>query len=434
MRFALIENEQRIAQGIRNLRKGLTKLGVRRASSRPLSLSRSRADVGRLGTFATVPTLRRAGLAARPARRPRAGGEPDRRRARRRRRASRSSSGAAAGPSTSSSSTLPEDGLVDLLVAEIGQVDGVDVEDVRTVDPDRHDRQLAALESARPLVEARRRAMSCSTCCARTAWSTSRATGRSSLDLEHTVAVGVAGAPARGGVARRLPRRQPASRRPRRRQGRPRRPGVGRARRSWLAVAVGRASRPFRCRERRQLAALGPHRRRRRWPSTGGAGIVRTPECRHDRGPAPASARRRAATARRRRRRRCGRRGRRTRRRAASAAATSSSDAPHALGQPGEVGGAERGGLLARGPADGHAELVGLQLQQQVHHRRPAVDPQRRAPRRPDALGHRVDHVAGLVRHRLDHGPGEVGAGRAAGDADDRCRGRTDPTTGCRGR
>ena len=37
--------------------------------------------------------------------------------------------------------------------------------------------------------------------------------------------------------------------------------------------------------------------------------------------------------------------------------------------------------------------------------------------------GHRLDHVAGLVRHRLDDGPGEVGAGRAAGDADHRAPG-----------
>ncbi|MGE3325988.1 MAG: hypothetical protein AB7N61_11345 [Acidimicrobiia bacterium] len=50
--------------------------------------------------------------------------------------------------------TLPDEGLVDLLVAEIMQVDGVAVEDVRTVsDPDR-DHRLEALETAARLVEA----------------------------------------------------------------------------------------------------------------------------------------------------------------------------------------------------------------------------------------------------------------------------------------
>ena len=50
--------------------------------------------------------------------------------------------------------------------------------------------------------------------------------------------------------------------------------------------------------------------------------------------------------------------------------------APHALGQAGEVGGAERRRLLDAWPADRHLQLVGLELQQQVRsrrrHRRPA--------------------------------------------------------------
>ncbi len=50
--------------------------------------------------------------------------------------------------------TLPEPGLVELLVAEISEVDGVAVEDVRPVaDPDR-DLRLEALETAARLVEA----------------------------------------------------------------------------------------------------------------------------------------------------------------------------------------------------------------------------------------------------------------------------------------
>ena len=49
---------------------------------------------------------------------------------------------------------LPECGLLDLLVSEISQVDGVDVEDVRELAADRHDPGLAALGTAVRLVEA----------------------------------------------------------------------------------------------------------------------------------------------------------------------------------------------------------------------------------------------------------------------------------------
>jgi len=49
---------------------------------------------------------------------------------------------------------LPDDGLVDLLVAEMIQVDGVDVEDVRPLADALHDPRLDALESAAQLVAA----------------------------------------------------------------------------------------------------------------------------------------------------------------------------------------------------------------------------------------------------------------------------------------
>jgi hypothetical protein len=48
---------------------------------------------------------------------------------------------------------LPDDGLVDLLVTEIMQVDGVAVEDVRTVASDRPDPGLVALEVTAVLAE-----------------------------------------------------------------------------------------------------------------------------------------------------------------------------------------------------------------------------------------------------------------------------------------
>ena len=49
---------------------------------------------------------------------------------------------------------VPDSGLVDLLVAEIGQVDGVDVEDVRPLLADTHEPGLAVLEAAARLAGA----------------------------------------------------------------------------------------------------------------------------------------------------------------------------------------------------------------------------------------------------------------------------------------
>jgi hypothetical protein len=48
---------------------------------------------------------------------------------------------------------LADDALVDLLVAEIGEVDGVDVEDIRAHHGDGTDRAVAALEVSRAVVE-----------------------------------------------------------------------------------------------------------------------------------------------------------------------------------------------------------------------------------------------------------------------------------------
>lgn len=50
---------------------------------------------------------------------------------------------------------LPSQELLPLLLREIGQVDGVDVEDVRPGDPERADPRLAALETVAVLVEER---------------------------------------------------------------------------------------------------------------------------------------------------------------------------------------------------------------------------------------------------------------------------------------
>jgi hypothetical protein len=52
--------------------------------------------------------------------------------------------------------TLPDGDLVELLVHEIGQVDGVDVEDVRALHAGAHDPGLAAVTAAARLVDAAR--------------------------------------------------------------------------------------------------------------------------------------------------------------------------------------------------------------------------------------------------------------------------------------
>ena len=49
---------------------------------------------------------------------------------------------------------LPEATLLDLLVSEISQVDGVDVEDIHTLASERHEPGLTALEAAARVVEA----------------------------------------------------------------------------------------------------------------------------------------------------------------------------------------------------------------------------------------------------------------------------------------
>jgi hypothetical protein len=104
--------------------------------------------------------------------------------------------------------------------------------------------------------------------------------------------------------------------------------------------------------------------------------------------------------------------------------------APDALGQAGQVGRAEGGGLLDHRPGHRDLELVRLELEQQVHDRRPAVHPQL-GDGVAGSGGHGIDDVAGLERHGLDHGPGQLGRAGAPGDAHDRAPGVRGPTTGC---
>ena len=93
--------------------------------------------------------------------------------------------------------------------------------------------------------------------------------------------------------------------------------------------------------------------------------------------------------------------------------------APHALGQAGEVGGAECCCLGDCGPGDGHLELIGLDLQEEVVGSGAAVGAQR-ADRTAGRVAHGLDDVARLVRHRLQDGAGEVSPARATREAEDR--------------
>jgi hypothetical protein len=152
--------------------------------------------------------------------------------------------------------TLPEAGLVDLLVAEMGQVDGVDVEDVRAVEPGPVDRQLAALDSAARIVEARSREelldLLCANCMAdfESDWAVA-------LDLAHTLAVASHGQPPEAAwLAAFLAGSRHLGDHGGEKVG-PDDLAWVELERSMLAVAVGRRNRPYRYRERRQLAALG---------------------------------------------------------------------------------------------------------------------------------------------------------------------------------
>ena len=142
VRFALIENEQRIAQGIRNLKRGLHQarlMPARLARIRPHgrhdgdARRRRRSDLGirriAVSTVSSCGSGSRIGR-ARSARWPAGIGAVARRRRRHRDPRARRR----AGDRRAGRQRCPTTGLIDLLVAEIGQVDGVAVEDVRPID------------------------------------------------------------------------------------------------------------------------------------------------------------------------------------------------------------------------------------------------------------------------------------------------------------
>jgi hypothetical protein len=148
---------------------------------------------------------------------------------------------------------LPERGLVDLLVAEIGQVDGVDVEDVRELAGDRHDAGLAALATAVRLVEGPDAGAVLRTLCEQTL-ADFEADWAMALRLEPVEAVVEVGAtpPAAWVAAFVLGSRHLDNGT----EGCPDDVAWADLPAGGVALALGRKGRPFRWRERRQLASL----------------------------------------------------------------------------------------------------------------------------------------------------------------------------------
>lgn len=151
--------------------------------------------------------------------------------------------------------SLPEAGLVDLLIAEIGQVEGVNVEDVRPMPPAARDPRLDALETAAILVEqisveALHEAL------AAHAMHDFEATWSTVLDLDGPVALAAVGAvPAAPWLAAFVAGSRSSVRVVAGESG-PDDIAWATLGGADLAVVLGRDGRPFRARERQQLTAL----------------------------------------------------------------------------------------------------------------------------------------------------------------------------------
>ena len=92
---------------------------------------------------------------------------------------------------------------------------------------------------------------------------------------------------------------------------------------------------------------------------------------------------------------------------------------PDARSQPGQKGGAERGRLGLAWPPHRDAEQIGLELAQNVHDGRTAIDP-KLTKRLVRVALHRLDHVARLVSHCFHRCAHQLRASAAARQPDDR--------------
>jgi hypothetical protein len=149
---------------------------------------------------------------------------------------------------------LPDSGLVALLVNEISEVDGVDVEDVRPAG-DLPDARLDALESAARLVAAEsteellRELVDCAHRVFESDWA-------AALDIEDRVLVAVEGSPPPPAWLAAFVAGSRSSAAVAAGDCGPDDAAWSILEDSPLAVVLGRRGRPFRARERRQLAAL----------------------------------------------------------------------------------------------------------------------------------------------------------------------------------
>jgi hypothetical protein len=165
---------------------------------------------------------------------------------------------------------LPDDDLVPLLVAEIGQVDGVDVEDVRPAQSV-PDARLAALEAAALLVEE-------TTADGLVATIVEHARGDFEGDWAAVIDDGggtlaAAGAPPDGAWLSAFVEGSRSSDVLAAGEGGPDDVAWASLPAGGLSLVVGRHGRPFRARERRQLAALA-RIADRRWVEVSGAAPV----------------------------------------------------------------------------------------------------------------------------------------------------------------
>jgi hypothetical protein len=151
--------------------------------------------------------------------------------------------------------SLPSASLLDLLVSEMSQVEGVDVEDIRPVPATIHDPRLDALETAAVLVEQPTVAALHSALAAH-ALNDFDASWCSVIDLEGPVALATVGSPPPAPWLSAFVAGSRSSVRVAAGECGPDDVAWATLSASDLAMVVGRSGRPFRARERQQLAAL----------------------------------------------------------------------------------------------------------------------------------------------------------------------------------
>jgi hypothetical protein len=150
---------------------------------------------------------------------------------------------------------LPDPDLVPLLISEVGQVDGVDVEDIRPASATVVDPRLDALETAAVLCE-QADVEGLLAALATRAGHDVEAEWAAVLDVDRAVSLAAVGAPPPTPWLVAFVAGSRSSSRVAAAESGPDDVACASMARSDLALVLGRRGRPFRARERRQLAAL----------------------------------------------------------------------------------------------------------------------------------------------------------------------------------